>query len=289
MSTDNIKLYSNSGKELKDSDLLPSNNERINVLYINEYKNRKFNSEQNNNLKKGYYKMTYEDTLSMSSGTDLFWSFIANNSGLRSEIHEIRSAVGLTKDDVKNKRIGDIIFLPSKTGLEEITVQKKDGVVGTLSSIHIHRLRGIGLYANYLANSTIITELVITSMLRTAHRQAEIVYEDAINYPDISHTDVMYTGETGRQVREAINRGMNKEEVLTVVKNRIRVNPTGFRHVNNDSNVMDLGAGSGRQTTHPKFKESFIKFQSTNKWLSSANSIPWGEKGEANAYHIVFR
>ena len=242
-------------------------------------------NNQIKDIEKGIYHLSPMDKwISLTSPT-LFWSKLIPMTGLgESEFHKIREAAGLSK-----VLEGDKIFAPSKKGRNKISVKKDTGVDGDLSSVYVDRLQDIGLYANYLAKSIVIKEIVITSMSRTVQRQAEIVYADAINYPDTNHSDAMYTQYTGKMARKFINDNTPKEQVLEKIKERIMQYPDGFKHVNNGGKVIDIGAGTGRQTRNTQFKESFIKFKKADKWISSTNSITWGDGGETNAYHTVFR
>ncbi|MGL4562679.1 MAG: hypothetical protein ACRCVW_02335 [Brevinema sp.] len=123
-------------------------------------------------------------------------------------------------------------------------------------------------------------------MARTEIEQAEFVYQDAIAYPIIPHDEALYNGNTGIVARKYIKEGFSKSQVLEkIIEEGIRKNPVGFKHISNNGNVIDLGAGDSRQTRHPKFKESFIKFQNTDKFIYSANSIAWGDRGEK--MHII--
>ncbi len=288
MDSKSIKLFSiKLGKELKDNDKPPSNVEELFVLNILEYKDRKFTSEQIANAKKGYYELTQEDVFAIEYNVSLFWSYMHNNTGIKDMI-AIREAVGKGENEVKDKKVGYKMFFPSKVGLDIVSVKYNNNVKETLNSKYINVLKSMGLYANYLANSIIITELVITSMSRTEDEQAEIVYQDALDHPD--GQGALYKGNTGNVARKYIKEGLSKEQVLKKIKTEgIQVNPAGFKHVSNTGNVIDIGAGGHRQTVHPKFKESFITFKQNNKFLSNDNSIPLGEEGEVDAYHTVFK
>ena len=281
------KIFGENGKSVTKLSL--KEGAVIFLVETDEYTNGKFNSEQNNNLKKGFYKLSDDDVLAIHHNSDLFWSFIANNSGLRSEIHEIRKAVGLTKDEVKSKKIGDMIFLPSKTGLEEITIDTKAGVKGSVSNTK-KRLQAIGLYSNYLGKNTNIRTITITSMKRTPHDQAFLVYNNAYKYSDVNHKKAMYKGTIGKIARENIKNGKGQLETIVELEAYIVAKIEYFNHVNNSENTMDIGAGEGRNThNNSHFRQSFVKFQETNKYLNKNDSIEEGKKGEYLCYHAVFR
>ncbi|MGL5956729.1 MAG: hypothetical protein ACRC0X_09090, partial [Brevinema sp.] len=256
-------------------------------FYNQQYINTKFNSFQLDNLKKGMYFLTQEDVSAIQKSPELFWQYIANNLPI-SQVLSIREATGKNKDEVYNKTVGDKIFIPSHIGLDMVNVAYKKGVVGTLASTYIDILKSIGLYANYLENTMIITELLISDLERTANEQATLVYNDAIKYPDETHKDAMYKQETGRLAREWVAENYSKEEIIKKLE-KLVVNNKGFKHVSNKGNVCDIAAGIHRQTTHELFLESFITFQKNDLFLYDANSIPLGQGGEKNAYHTVFR
>ncbi|MGL4561004.1 MAG: hypothetical protein ACRCV0_01775 [Brevinema sp.] len=254
---------------------------------LNElYTQKELTSEQKRDLEKGFYKVSEVDKFMFKINKDLFWNRFYRDSSDKSTNEEARKVVGLSVDQLESDRI----FIVTKMGLDKIAVLYKNGVSNTLNTTYTRRLKSIGVYANYLAKSNIINELVISSMARTEIEQAEFVYQDAIAYPIIPHDEALYNGNTGIVARKYIKEGFSKSQVLEkIIEEGIRKNPVGFKHISNSGNVIDLGAGDSRQTRHPKFKESFIKFQNTDKFIYSANSIAWGDRGEKNAYHIVFK
>ena len=292
MSTDNIKLYDNSGKELKDSDLLPSRNERLNVLYINEYINRKFNSDQNNNLKKGFYILNNDDMFMIRSNLDSFWSFIANNSGLGSGIFDIISAVGLTKDGVKSKQAGDKIFIPSRLGLGNITekyIDSTDSIVNPIPRLdlkYIQKLKIIMCYANFLGGD--IASFSITSTRRTIEQQADIMIRDYFSKnkrglygsSEKSYFDILENLELGDETQRLI---LARQDLINNV-DRQKNNPItgpGFHHTNPSYTIVDIHPDS--IASKSLFLNSLDKFK--GKYIYHYLDPSTGD----SAYHIVFQ
>ena len=135
-----------------------------------------------------------------------------------------------------------------------------------------------------------VTNNTITSMKRTPHDQAFLVYNNAYKYSDVNHKKAMYKGTIGKIARENIKNGKGQLETIVELEAYIVAKIEYFNHVNNSENTMDIGAGEGRNThNNSHFRQSFVKFQETNKYLNKNDSIEEGKKGEYLCYHAVFR
>ncbi|MGL4562459.1 MAG: hypothetical protein ACRCVW_01205 [Brevinema sp.] len=151
----------------------------------------------------------------------------------------------------------------------------------------------------------LITEIIITSKIRTPLRQAEIVYDtvkERIDNPDkfknIPAEDLRYNGNAGNHVIKKVSEGVDRDTIINELKTGMenylngksseRLYFTGFNHMTNNDNTYDIGAKEGRVTRSNEFRQSFNKFKEQGVYITS-ESMEENIANEPNCHHIVFR
>ena len=99
----------------------------------------------------------------------------------------------------------------------------------------------------------------------------------------------MYSGKVGILARKLVNKGKSESDALKEIEDYVTSNKGHFNHLNDSTNTMDIAANTNRNTSHSNFLQSFATYKNVGVLISSNKSIERGQKGEANAYHTVFR
>ncbi|MGL4367204.1 MAG: hypothetical protein ACRCTQ_02825, partial [Brevinemataceae bacterium] len=190
----------------------------------------------------------------------------------------------LNSNELSKKRV----FVVTEKALRGIAVDKDPKVEAgwEFSAEHKKRWQVISLFANYIANRQLITEIVVTSKGRSSESQAKIVYDtvkDRIDnpekYKDIPKKKLRYSGNSGNHVIKRVAEGADRNTIINELKTGINnwlngktgepLYFMGFNHVGNNNNTYDIGAKSTRPTHSKEFRESFNTFKQQGVYITS--------------------
>ena len=238
------------------------------------------NSSEQDNLKKGFYKVSLLDKVIFAVNKDYFWNRLYKDSSDKSINEEARKGVGLSMTNLE----GNNIFVATKKGRDSIRVGYNPSSLDKISSKAEERLKCIVLYYNAMYNKS-QKEIIITSTKRTPEDQAKEVYKSVFYATDKLAINSMYKGNAGRFTEDELKKGTPEQTIKDMLALGIKEKRfTGFRHIDDPDNTADIGFGSNPNLKNSAF-ESVLRLFRGRSFVRVALIPPEGE--ETVCYHMV--